>query len=81
MEDAISDAQQTSSHATQGALTSNGAAPYSAAFEQNVLGILKMLNQTMQQMRANPSITQTEVTINIIITHVIDPACIQFLLL
>lgn len=34
---------------------------YTSRFEENVLSILKGLTDTMQQMRSNPSVTQSEV--------------------
>ncbi|XP_064397697.1 uncharacterized protein LOC135344431 isoform X2 [Halichondria panicea] len=34
---------------------------YSSNFEENVLNILKGLTDTMQQMRSNPSVTQSEI--------------------
>jgi len=37
--------------------------PRSSSFEQNVLATLSSLNETINQMKANPSATQTEVCV------------------
>lgn len=37
--------------------------PRSSSFEQNVLATLNSLNETINQMKANPSATQTEVCV------------------
>ena len=39
----------------------SGTSSYSSPFEQNVLSILQALNESMQQMKDNPSVSQTEV--------------------
>lgn len=37
--------------------------PQSSSFEQNLLTTLKSLNETVNEMKANPSATQTQVSI------------------
>ena len=43
-------------------IAKSGNSAYSSPFETNVLSILQALNETMQQMKSNPSVSQSEVS-------------------
>lgn len=65
-EDHTTQAQQavaahTSQQQEQATSTNTQTSSYSSSFERNVLGTLAALNETMQQMKLNPSVSQTEI--------------------